>query len=122
MKRRRFVIVLSALVLSGVLFALIKYYRKLTTPSLASPELLSRIMNYKAINTIGVKYRQNLPNEDNEQILTTYLTGKKDSQEIGSSMEAKILQDFKEGKIVVMDGWVLSVTEARQCALFSMLK
>jgi len=28
--------------------------------------------------------------------------------------------EFKEGKIVVEDGWVLSKTEARQCALYSL--
>ena len=28
--------------------------------------------------------------------------------------------DFNDGKTVVVDGWILSVTEARQCALFAL--
>jgi len=29
--------------------------------------------------------------------------------------------DFARGRTVMLNGWVLSVTEARQCALFSLL-
>jgi hypothetical protein len=29
--------------------------------------------------------------------------------------------DFAHGRTVIVDGWILSVTEARQCALFSLL-
>jgi hypothetical protein len=121
MKRRRFVIVLSVLFLSVVLFVIVKYYRKLTTPPLANPELLSLILDYKTIRTIGGKYRTKFPKEDNERMLTSYLTGNLDFQISGSSLSTRILKDFEEGKIVIIDGWVLSVTEARQCALFSML-
>jgi hypothetical protein len=32
-----------------------------------------------------------------------------------------VRSDFAEGRTVVVHGWVLSVTEARQCALFSLL-
>jgi hypothetical protein len=32
-----------------------------------------------------------------------------------------IQRDFAEGRTVLLDGWVLSVTEARQCALYSLL-
>jgi len=31
-----------------------------------------------------------------------------------------VKQDFGNGKIAVVDGWILSVTEARQCALYSL--
>ena len=43
--------------------------------------------------------------------------------EIVNKLEAllnqKIQQDFEAGRTVVVNGWVLSQTEARQCALFS---
>jgi hypothetical protein len=37
-------------------------------------------------------------------------------------LENKVENDFKTGKIAVIKGWVLSLTEARQCALFSILQ
>jgi len=36
------------------------------------------------------------------------------------SLDDQIQDDFEEGRTVVVDGWVLSVTEARQTALFSL--
>ena len=32
-----------------------------------------------------------------------------------------VRDDFAAGRTVVIEGWVLSMTEARQCALFSLL-
>jgi hypothetical protein len=32
-----------------------------------------------------------------------------------------VRDDFAHGRTVLIDGWVLSLTEARQCALFSLL-
>ena len=31
-----------------------------------------------------------------------------------------VRDDFAHGRTVVIEGWVLAVTEARQCALFSL--
>ena len=39
----------------------------------------------------------------------------------GPSVDALVRDDFSHGRTIVVDGWVLSVTEARQCALFSLL-
>jgi hypothetical protein len=36
------------------------------------------------------------------------------------SIDDTVHEDFAAGRTVVVDGWVLSVTEARQCALFSL--
>ncbi len=35
-------------------------------------------------------------------------------------MSEKVQADFDNGETVVVRGWVLSRTEARQCALFSL--
>jgi len=32
-----------------------------------------------------------------------------------------VKEDFEAGNITLVKGWVLSVTEARQCALFSLI-
>ena len=36
------------------------------------------------------------------------------------SIAQQVRDDFAAGRTVVVDGWVLSATEARQCALFSL--
>jgi hypothetical protein len=36
------------------------------------------------------------------------------------SIRSQIQADFAADRTVMLDGWVLSVTEARQCALFSL--
>jgi hypothetical protein len=42
-----------------------------------------------------------------------------DSTFLETLMEQKIHRDFEIGNTVNVKGWVLSATEARQCALFS---
>jgi len=36
-----------------------------------------------------------------------------------SHLEESIKNDFETGNTVIVDGWILSRTEARQCALLS---
>jgi hypothetical protein len=40
---------------------------------------------------------------------------------VESKIEKKIKLDFETSNTVILKGWVLSVTEARQCAFFSIL-
>ena len=35
-------------------------------------------------------------------------------------MARLVHDDFDDGRTVVVDGWILSATEARQCALYSL--
>jgi len=37
------------------------------------------------------------------------------------SIAAMVRRDFETGRTVLVNGWVLAATEARQCALFSLL-
>jgi len=37
----------------------------------------------------------------------------------GTELESRIRDEFKNGKIISVNGWVISVTEARQCALMT---
>jgi hypothetical protein len=39
--------------------------------------------------------------------------------EIAKAIRARIRRDFAEGAVVIVDGWMLSRTEARLCALIS---
>ena len=48
-----------------------------------------------------------------------YLTPGSDPN-IGMTGEERVRADFAAGRVVVVRGWILSVTEARECALFSL--
>jgi hypothetical protein len=43
-------------------------------------------------------------------------------ESLRSGLEERIRNDFINGKTVVVDGWLLSPTEARLCALVSLLR
>ena len=95
---------------------------------LASPAALLHICNAQTINTIGESYRQQSGSEREEADLVRLISvdqhGKTIPESAGSSIVASLLaartqDDFQQNKTVIVDGWVLSLTEARQCALFS---
>ena len=69
---------------------------------------------------LGLAYRQ-ISGENSPDSLVGLL----DLEHIGplsnrqKQLEEKIGEDFKQDQIIMIDGWLLSITEARQCALFS---
>ena len=94
-------------------------------PTLERPELLA-LMSAELVRMLGRRYRQVVPSENDADALraaiaaripwTHTLTGSSQS-----AVLSLIQHDFAEGRTVLLDGWVLSVTEARQCALYSLL-
>lgn len=97
---------------------------------LAYPEELSLFCDEKSIQEIGKEYRRRIPGENHKEKLTTLLlsdlSGKKlkftDEQVITEFLDKKIIRDFSEYKTIMIHGWIISVTEARQCALYSLIK
>lgn len=92
--------------------------------SIAVPEFFSHVTDVKTIKEAGADYRKQFQSEDNSEALTRLLLGGNSStnrDEIRSLLDKQVTQDFKLGKTVTAGGWVLSLTEARQCALFSIL-
>ena len=93
-----------------------------------APGLLSHICDAKTLREIGADYRRKYPGESNEAELASLLLTDSDDKiipintedaVIHSLLEKKIKKDFELGNTVVIRGWVLSKTEAQQCALFS---
>src|SRR5579871_3646803 len=80
-------------------------------PALAKPQSLALIWDEETINNIGSQYRAKFPSEKSERSLVKLLNE--------TPTEETITSDFKNGNIVIVDGWMLSTTEARQCALAS---
>lgn len=99
------------------------------TSALYLPELLSLLVDEKTIREIGKAYISLAPNQTTNSYLISLLmtdsNGKKLSEKasastIRSDLGKKIVADFKKGNFLFVNGWVLSETEAQQCALFSL--
>lgn len=84
-------------------------------PVLARPQLLM-LLGPEAVRELGMQYRTLVPQEDNRDLLRSTLHA-----QWHRSSAATIQRDFEAGRTVLLRGWILSVTEARQCALFSIL-
>ncbi|MBS1521669.1 MAG: hypothetical protein JST50_11775 [Bacteroidetes bacterium] len=88
------------------------------------PFLFSKLADKKTIAEAGIAYRKKFPKENDQIVLSNLLIGAKtslDKSVIEKQLDDRILDDFKAGKTVTAAGWVLSITEARQCALYSIL-
>ena len=80
---------------------------------LAQPDLLALLGDADCVYRIGCAYRATVPHEAAAAHLTALL------RPAAPAFEAQIRADFAEGRTVCLDGWILSITEARQCALFA---
>jgi len=87
--------------------------------TLIQPLFLSTICDAQTLGQIGTTYRANTPAEASEDTLIQLLTTGGDQT---NQLIKKVKDDFEAGRTVTVDGWVLAVTEARQCALYSFQK
>lgn len=90
---------------------------------IATPESLASIWDQETISGIGSRYRELWPEENNATILKKII-GKKtgDGRDVVRAIQLAVHEDFTKGDSVIIDGWILARTEARQCALFSLIK
>lgn len=123
MKRRNFVLLGTA---GAALIAIPSWYYKYGDLDydqlLTEPELLSHIWDTDSINDIGKIYRDKYPDENSEPKLVKLLmpANFNDTPSLSEALQTQIQEDYKTRAIVMVDGWLLSTTEARQCALFSL--
>ncbi len=91
---------------------------------LAIPESLIPICDPTAIVEIGDQYLQMVPEYKEKAVLVKELTEgiQGTSSALSDHLEEKVMDDFSRGNLVEVSGWMLSRTEARQCALYSLLK
>ena len=91
------------------------------------PKELSRFCDGKTIKELGKRYLQKFSDENDKKklkdILLTDFDGKKinpnDETLILEFLHNKIHEEFSKDQTIILDGWVISRTEGRQCALFS---
>ena len=80
--------------------------------ALETPDFLAHLCDAATIRQLGATYRTQIPAEANQETLIQLLQPGITAQTIKA--------DYAKGDIITLKGWVLSRTEARQCALFSL--
>ena len=91
--------------------------------SVADGHQLLSVLGPDRVREIGSHYRSATPAENTADALRAAISKSRGFHVplLGNeSLDDQIEDDFEEGRTVVVDGWVLSVTEARQAALFSL--
>jgi hypothetical protein len=94
----------------------------------AQPFFFSYLADSKTIELTGLAYRKTNTDENDKSKLSKLILAGSNSQTLSDKdairlmLENKVKNDFKTGKVVLVNGWVLSLTEARQCALFSIIQ
>ncbi|MEP6514429.1 MAG: hypothetical protein ABJA79_11200, partial [Parafilimonas sp.] len=127
MKRRNF-IVLSALTAATVSIPFLNCnsHDPELDKKLAIPQTLSQILDQNTIKAIGKTYGTSHPDEYSLRPLEQQLKKNSEGKSVSSNASAKdiysfldknIQNDFESGNTIVLNGWVLSLTEARQCAI-----
>lgn len=122
MKRSQFILLSAAGVAAiGTSYWYLNYYRSDHPKSINQPHALSLIWDSKMIDAMGQIYRKQLPEEDDEPTLRELLLkGETNERKAIDLLKTAIQNDFESGTTVLLDGWLLSKTEARQCALYSL--
>ena len=94
------------------------------------PISLSKIKSLVEIRKLGDSYRELVQSEARRKTLINILSEKNNGQNINKFsnrliiedfLKQKIKEDFSTDNIIIVNGWVLSKTEAQQCALFSII-
>ncbi len=95
--------------------------------TISQPRTLASLADTQTLAGIGEAYTKQVPDEAQSSTLFEALTRDAGGNRISSAAAASVLssrleeaikQDFDKGNIIVIKGWVLSRTEARQCAYF----
>lgn len=125
MKRRTFI--LSSSFVAAVIP--VAYYFKKNkwkkTDAVSLPYFLSTVCDEAALKAIGNAFLKQRPAENSKKILkAAILSGarvaKDDETAIAEFIISKITADFKNNNMLLAEAWVITETEARQCALFSL--
>lgn len=88
---------------------------------LYEPKILNTILEPSDIVEIGRMYSEQFPDNGLEEKLQDFLTDNVHSKngDLAAILEQEVKRDYESGNTVILNGWILSETEAVQCALFS---
>lgn len=120
MNRRRFIQLTAALPALGAVGC--APGAEYDVAALARPELLG-VLGPGAVRAIGEAYRATGGETTTDSLRDAILDARPLAARLFGArhpVAALVRGDFAEGRTVVVRGWVLAATEARQCALFSL--
>lgn len=128
MKRRTFIIAAAATAVAITVPAV--YYsrnHKKTYNPLVMPEILGQFCDESLIRAIGEEYsRQTGENQAGTikalllQAENGAVVAEKDRNAVAALLKKKTEAEFSARSTMIMKGWIITRTEARQCALFSL--
>jgi hypothetical protein len=119
MKRREF-IALAAAGAAGTALPALGGERPLPPEAVLELPRLLRILPGRVVYNLGLRYREMTPAENSERALRTALRTHLDATApLAAQVHDQVQREFAEAQTVTVNGWILSVTEARQCALHS---
>ncbi len=125
MKRRAFVVSAATLIITAPLASYF-WFSKDTISILRKPEKLLKVCNNAELYSMGKYFLAENSDENSKEILTEKILGpinsinKKNLESISDYIQRKIHHDFENLNTVTIQGWIISMTEARQCALLSL--
>jgi hypothetical protein len=120
--RRRFLQVAATGMVAGLTTSACARDTSEDASALGKPALVEMLGPERA-REIGAQYRATVPRENTPAALRDAISGSQHRQFPWikrQSIDEQVRDDFAAGRIVVVSGWVLSETEARQCALYSL--
>ncbi|MDX1639705.1 MAG: hypothetical protein R3281_17210 [Balneolaceae bacterium] len=123
MKRKQFLVLAAAGAFSATFPAVYSCSRPVEYPeALSRPQHLFSIWDPETARAVGNAYRVQHPGEAGRNRLVELLLNDLpvDSADYDASLENNIRSDFASGRTVQVKGWILSISEARQCALFAL--
>lgn len=82
--------------------------------------LLIATLGPERVRVLGAQYRAQTQNESTAIALRNAIESGRGSRLFRKSIDDLVQDDFADGRTVLVDGWLLSVTEARQAALLSL--
>ena len=95
-----------------------------------SQHLARLFRNYEGVTAVGKKYLACIPFEtDAEKLAQQALPGAENTAmgagEVGydqfkAVVHSRVRDDFRQGRVINLDGWVLSETEVRLCSLLAL--
>ena len=128
MKRRRFIGIAATSAAAAAVPALARQEASVVA-TLARPRLLGIFHDERVVCDLGRRYRALVPAEDDLEALVQIIVAElpdnvpphASARTLGVHLDEQVQRDFASGATVTLHGWVLSLTEARQCALFSLM-
>ena len=121
---------LSEMFLSGTFFLAGLTVSKNSPAEKFEKRLVSLFKNQKSAKVIGIEYLKIVPEENNKQQLLSLLSSslegfpgletETDPSKLREWLRIRRQEDFKEGKVIDVQKWLLSVTELRLCALVAL--